>query len=485
MAAVLDGKTKRYLILYCLIHPVLFIIGVIDLILGFIFPNPKEVSLPERDAELSVRIDDEKAIYRSSLVNDLLLVEDQNTNLYKELKSIINKFYNRKTMGVREIFSIDDEVQPNGKVFKKYSLGDYKWSTYEEVFERINNISNGLLHLGLKSNQNVVLFAETRPEWLISAYACFRIKAPIVTLYATLGVDSLPFGINQTQANFLITSADQIPKIQKILDKITNVSNIIIFNDKFNMKNIDELKKSIEAKNYQIKVTTIDEVEDLGKSSETINDFEVPKRDDLAIIMYTSGSTGNPKGVMISHGNLILSCRSLRSRMGACNIKDILISYLPLAHVMELCCEITCLTNGIAIGYSSAQTLGDTSTGIKSGQKGDLRTLNPSFFAVVPIVLERLSKAVNEKISSTGWIAQTLFRLASAQKLRRLQRGSSTYLLDKLIFKKIRTAVLGDNIRKIMAGGALLSRKVHEFSLVCFGTTYQAYGLTETCAAGR
>lgn len=84
--------------------------------------------------------------------------------------------------------SIDDEIQLNGKVFKKYSLSsDYKWTTYEDVYARVNNLSNGLLSLGLKSNDKIVLFAETRPEWLVSAFACFKIKVPVVTLYSTLG----------------------------------------------------------------------------------------------------------------------------------------------------------------------------------------------------------------------------------------------------------------------------------------------------------
>ena len=83
--------------------------------------------------------------------------------------------YNQ-TLGVREVLSIDDEVQSNGKVFKKLSLGSYKWTTYETALKRVDNLSNGLLNLGLKSDQNIVLFAETRPEWLISALACFKIK---------------------------------------------------------------------------------------------------------------------------------------------------------------------------------------------------------------------------------------------------------------------------------------------------------------------
>ena len=99
--------------------------------------------------------------------------------------------------------------------------------------------------------------------------------------------------------------------------------------------------------------------------------------------MYTSGSTGNPKGVMISHANLIVGSNSFRTRLGHIKDDDALISYLPLAHVLELCSEITCLFSGCAIGYSSPQTMADTSTAIKKSQKGDfifIMFLNLRFF---------------------------------------------------------------------------------------------------------
>lgn len=101
---------------------------------------------------------------------------------------------------------------------------------------------------------------------------------------------------------------------------------------------------------------------------------------------------------MISHANLSVAADAIRSRLGTAYIgKDIYVAYLPLAHVLELTCEIVCAVNGISIGYSTPQTLTDTSTAIKKGQKGDLRVLKPTIMASVPIVLERLSKTVYEK----------------------------------------------------------------------------------------
>ena len=191
-----------------------------------------------------------------------------------------------------------------------------------------------------------------------------------------------------------------------------------------------------------------------------------------------------PKGVMISHANLATAIEGIRTRLGTAYVgKDIYVAYLPLAHVLELVCEITCALNGICIGYSTPQTITDNATAVKKGQKGDLRVLKPTIMASVPIVLERLSKTVYEKLGQAGWFTQTLFKIAYQQKLRRFRRGWSTRILDRILFKRISSAVLGGKTRLIISGGAMLSKEVHEFVQVILGPLIQAYGLTETCGA--
>jgi len=199
--------------------------------------------------------------------------------------------------------------------------------------------------------------------------------------------------------------------------------------------------------------------------------------------MYTSGSTGNPKGVMMTHGNLLASVRALPIRLGELREnREIYVGYLPIAHVLELVAELSMLMTGIRLAYSSPLTIVDTSTGIKKGQMGDLRVLKPTIMAAVPLILERFTKAVRDNVAKSSILKRTVFRKAYNYKLKKVEAGKNTPFLDKLIFKKISSAVLGGEVQFIFCGAAALSKEVQEFIHVCLAPVRQAYGLTETGA---
>lgn len=127
--------------------------------------------------------------YRSSRVPHMFkLDENAYVNLYESIRRRADSCPNKTIMGRREVVAAEDETQTDGKILRKYRMrNDYSWMTYAQMMDRIDRVANGLLRLGLKSNENIVIFAETRPEWLICAIACFKINVPIVTLYSTLG----------------------------------------------------------------------------------------------------------------------------------------------------------------------------------------------------------------------------------------------------------------------------------------------------------
>lgn len=197
--------------------------------------------------------------------------------------------------------------------------------------------------------------------------------------------------------------------------------------------------------------------------------------------MYTSGSTGNPKGVMLSHKNLLSSMTALiniaQFRQG-----DRYIAYLPLAHVLELLAETSCLMYGIKIGYSSAATLTNKSTKVKAGCKGDANVLRPTLMCSVPMVLERIYKSIVDTMKRQGWAAEELFEYLMQYKMKWEDRGFDTPLLNKTLFRKIRY-FLGGRVRLMLSGGAPLSPDTHNLTRTCICVPLmQGYGLTETTA---
>lgn len=208
-----------------------------------------------------------------------------------------------------------------------------------------------------------------------------------------------------------------------------------------------------------------------------------PKSDDTAIIMYTSGSTGTPKGVLLSHKNCIATMK------GFCDMvplfpEDILIAFLPLAHVFELLAECVCFMTGMSIGYSSPLTITDTGGKIKRGCKGDARVLNPTCMTAVPLILDRIAKGIKDKINESNDFHKQLFEYFYGYKIKWLNRGFRTPLLDLVVFRKA-SSLMGGHMRLILSGGAPLSASTHEYVQTCLCLkVVQGYGLTETTSSG-
>lgn len=163
--------------------------------------------------------------------------------------------------------------------------------------------------------------------------------------------------------------------------------------------------------------------------------------------------------------------------------EDVLIGFLPLAHVFELLAESVCLMTGISIGYSTPLTLIDSSSKIKRGCLGDASVLKPTCMTSVPLILDRVSKGINDKINLSSPIKKALFQLVYHYKVKWIRRGFQTPLIDKLFFKKV-AQLMGGKVRLIMSGGAPLSADTHEQIKTCLCVhLIQGYGLTETTSA--
>ncbi|XP_010016445.1 PREDICTED: long-chain-fatty-acid--CoA ligase 4 isoform X2 [Nestor notabilis] len=387
------------------------------------------------------------------------------------------KFAKKDCLGTREILSEENEMQPNGKVFKKLILGTYRWLSYEEVHEKMNRLGRGMTALGLTPKSTVVIFCETRAEWMIVALTCFKYNFPLITLYATLGEEAVTYGLNECEAAYLVTSVELLEnKLKTALPQVSCLKHIIYVDNK--SVNKAEYPETLEIHSMQT-------VEELGAKPENGNILPSrPAPSDLALVMYTSGSTGRPKGVMMVHKNLIAGMTGQCERIPGLGSKDTYIGYLPLAHVLELTAEISCVTYGCRIGYSSPLTLSDQSSKIKKGSKGDCTVLRPTLMAAVPEIMDRIYKNVMSKVQEMNYIQRTLFKIGYDYKLEQIKRGYDAPLCNMFLFKKVK-ALLGGNIRMMLSGGAPLSPQTQRFMNICFCCPVgQGYGLTETCGAG-
>lgn len=197
-----------------------------------------------------------------------------------------------RCMGTREFLGEEDEVQPSGKVFKKLVLGDFQWKTYAQVNREVEQVAAGLRSLGLQPKDRVVILAETRPEWMETALACFTQNFVVVTLYATLGEDAIVHGLSESEPAAIVTTAEIVSRMHKIRDRIPASVKTIVYCGTLG------LKFHPDAAFGDTPVHSFERLLDIGRDylvdSAHVATLRSSRatREELAIILYTSGTTG-------------------------------------------------------------------------------------------------------------------------------------------------------------------------------------------------
>uniref|UniRef100_A0A667ZMH7 long-chain-fatty-acid--CoA ligase n=1 Tax=Myripristis murdjan TaxID=586833 RepID=A0A667ZMH7_9TELE len=397
--------------------------------------------------------------------------------LDKVFEYAAQRFPYRDCLGTREVISEEDERQNNGKVFKKVILGEYRWLSYEETHSAASRLGSGLSSLGQRPKNNIAIFCETRAEWIIAAQACFMYNFPLVTLYSTLGGPAIAHGLNEAQVTHIITSRELLEtRLKAILREVPRLQHIIV---------VDNTPTTWLGYPRGISVHNMSAVQELGAKPENVaRGRQQPLPSDIAVIMYTSGSTGIPKGVMISHSNIIAAgpAAYVQKQDLLTNIFHLICPHFLTASFYFHDFLSSSLYPTLWLPRNLTHVLSTHSIPRFLALSRVLSISSPP--SLLQEIMDRIYKNVMTKVEEMNHVQRTLFTLAYNYKLEQLAKGYSTPLCDKLVFRKVRS-LLGGRTRVLLSGGAPLSAATQRFMNVCFCCPVgQGYGLTETCGAG-
>lgn len=338
-----------------------------------------------------------------------------------------------------------------------------KWVKYsiDQYIKTANNISYGLLKLGVKKGDKIATIANNRPEWNFIDMGTLQIGAVHVPIYPTISESDYKYILNHAEVKYVFVSGKELlKKIEHILPEIPSIKGLYTFNDIEDVKHLNEL---IEL-GKQNSVT-----EKLEELKEGIN------KDDIATLIYTSGTTGKPKGVLLSHDNLINNVLNVYHIFPVDETSRAL-SYLPLSHVYERTNLYVYHYLGLSIYYAeSLGTIGD-----------NIREVQPEILTTVPRLLEKVYDKILAKGRKLKGFKKNIFFWAVNLGLRYELDGANGWwyefqlkIADKLVFKKWREA-LGGKLKTIVSGGAALQPRLNRSYTAAGIPVLEGYGLTET-----
>ena len=386
--------------------------------------------------------------------------------------------------------SSTEQIQINKQIKRKVLSSEYTWINYEVLDNRLNDIVSGLTSIGVKYQDKVVVILETRLEWSMTAYALMRMGSVLCTMFSTLGLQGFIYGINELQSEVVITNFDNANSILCNLDKLPSIKKVIVVIDSAVGDSVSQLPtpEGVEVMEFYALESR---GRDTSKSTETFH----PQPDDLALIMYSSGTTGNPKGVMFTQQMLSsaydVAYSTIFDRLWPEEMQSIFddvtfqpryMSYLPIAHIFEFIFNSLLFESGFAIGFASPFTAFEGSIGLSKDSLPDVKVLNPHVICSVPLILERIKGKIKEQLKSKPKLIQNLFAFGIDYKNFWNSRGFKTRLLDRLLFKKTHD-ILGVNAKVVLAGSAPLAVETHRFMRNVLNVNLlQGYGTTETQA---
>ena len=346
-----------------------------------------------------------------------------------------------------------------------------QWRRYstQQVKEMVDKLSTGLMNLGIscgdmtiEGRDKIAVLSKNRPEWIMLDLAAQQIGAILTPVYPTINVNELQFILNDAQIKMVFVNDQELyHKVISIKDHTPSVKDVFTF---------EHVPKAKYWKDILPELTPTC-LQKIKESSDKV------KYEDLATIIYTSGTTGTPKGVMLSHRNIlsnVMDCRECFDEIGIRNERAL--SFLPLNHIFERMVTYIYLFMGVSVYYAeSLDTIGD-----------NLREVKPALFTTVPRLLEKTYERVMAKGAELKGIKRKLFLWAvelgknfEVNKSRGFWYNMNLAIANKIVFNKWREA-LGGNIKAIVTGSAACQVKLLKIFTAAKIVIMEGYGLTET-----
>ena len=354
-------------------------------------------------------------------------------------------------------------------VFRYKRNGTWVDTSVAQFRDTVRDFSTGLRILGVKPGDRVAILSENRPEWTMGDFGILCAAAVSVPIYPTLLGWQIEYILNDAGAVAVICSTDeQLQKVLEVKSHCPHIHHVIVCDPPASLPQ---------------GVLTFDQVIESGRANRDDGRFDElrkkPRTDDLATLVYTSGTTGNPKGAMLSHGNIasnaVASMGVLPLERGWTGM-----SILPLSHILERMADYCYLIKGVTIAYAESVT--------KVSE--NLQEIKPEVFAAVPRLFEKMRERIMNTVATGPASKQKIFKWALGVAEQRLPYRLShapmplglkmkSAIADKLVFRKILDR-LGGNVHFVLSGGAPLSAELAAFFIGAGLEILEGYGLTET-----
>uniref|UniRef100_A0A0E0KY58 Long-chain-fatty-acid--CoA ligase n=1 Tax=Oryza punctata TaxID=4537 RepID=A0A0E0KY58_ORYPU len=350
-------------------------------------------------------------------------------------------------------------------------IGPYIWKSYKEVYEEVLQVGSALQQLGVQPGSRIGIYGSNCPQWIVAMQACNGYSLICVPLYDTLGAGAVDFIIDHAEIDVIFV---QDKKIKEILSpnckSAKRVKGLVAFTSGTN-------EEITSADQIGMKLYSWKDFLKMGKENPA--QPCAPKPDDTCTIMYTSGTSGEPKGVMLSHESHAMYVKGVDLFMDQFDDKmttdDVFLSFLPLAHILDRMIEEYFFHKGASVGYYH---------GDLNALRDDLMELKPTLLVGVPRVYEKIYEGILKALSELRPLRRLIFNALYNRKLANMKAGcthkTASPFADLLAFRKVK-ARLGGRLRLLISGGAPLSNEIEEFLRVTSCAYFiQGYGLTET-----